>query len=36
MNENWLLSLEGADEKVEFWHRHYNTDTTMGKGPTAR
>ena len=24
MNENWLLSLEDADEKVEFWRRHYN------------
>jgi len=24
LNENWFLSLEDAEEKVESWRRHYN------------
>ena len=24
LNENWFLSLEDADEKVESWRRYYN------------
>ena len=24
LNENWLLSLEDAEEKVESWRNHYN------------
>ena len=24
LNENWFLSLEDAEEKVETWRRHYN------------
>ena len=24
LNENWFLSLEDTDEKVETWRRHYN------------
>ena len=26
LNENWFLSLEDAEEKVESWRRHYNGD----------
>ena len=24
LNEDWFLSLEDAEEKVETWRRHYN------------
>ena len=24
LNENWFLSLEDAEEKVEIWRKHYN------------
>ena len=24
LNENWFLSLEDAEEKVQSWRRHYN------------
>ena len=24
MNEDWFLSLEDTEEKVETWRRHYN------------
>ena len=24
LNENWFLSLEDAEEKVESWRKHYN------------
>ena len=24
LNENWFLSLEDAEDKVESWRRHYN------------
>ena len=24
LNENWFLSLEDAEEKVESWQSHYN------------
>ena len=24
LNENWFLSLEDAEEKVDPWRRHYN------------
>jgi len=26
LNENWFLSLEDAQEKVEAWRRHYNSE----------
>lgn len=26
LNENWFLSLEDAQEKIEAWRRHYNTE----------
>ena len=29
LNENWFLSLEAAEEKVESWRSHYN----WGKAP---
>ena len=33
LNENWFLSLEDAEEKVETWRRHYNGErphSTLG------
>ncbi len=30
LNENWFLSLEDAQEKVESWRRHYNRDRPHG------
>ena len=27
MNENWFLSLEGVEEKMESWPRHYNEES---------
>ena len=26
LNENWFLSREDAEEKVESWRRHYNRE----------
>ena len=30
LNENWLLSLEDAREKIEAWRQHYNGERPHG------
>ena len=27
LNENWFLSLEDTEEKVESWRKHYNRES---------
>ena len=34
LNENWFLSLEDAEEKVESWRNHYNGER-MASDPTV-